>query len=379
MGQSPSLPGPLGTRFRVIGAGMSRTGTKTLNEALTILLDGPVHDSGIQSLGGPMEQIQAWLDIMELAPKAQTFSEQKKLDWLISEVLDGYVATMDCPAATLTPEIMRVYPDAIVIATTRNQVAWWKSMNYLNSMMGTWYLPLVVLWLHKTQVYGVWRERFHQIMKWRYQQEKIEEDTLRKHEDHLRQVVPPEKLFFYEVSQGWEPLCQILNVPIPDRPFPHNNSKGDAAQTFRDHVLIDFGYTEEPRVSELDAVRENIADMAELMIDAMVEDYSPSTSQVINIQVNDADGVERDMEIETDPGVQNIRHVHRRLKHLILRCQAEEEELRPSLEELLETCEEAVQIFEPHHCMNIRGYDYSVETDDAIRDIIQQNVLDADT
>ncbi|OTA94121.1 hypothetical protein M434DRAFT_71931 [Hypoxylon sp. CO27-5] len=237
MGQGPSLPGPPGTKFRVIGAGMSRTGTKTLNEALTILLDGPVHDSGIQSLGGPVNQIKTWLEIMELAPKAQTFSEQKKLDWLISEVLDGYVATMDCPAATLTPEIMRVYPDAIVIATTRDQAGWWKSMNYLNSLMGTWYLPLVVLWLHKTQVYGIWRERFHQIMLWRYNQEKIEEDTLRKHEEHLRQVVPPEKLFFYEVSQGWEPLCKILNVPIPDRPFPHNNSKGDAAQTFRDHII----------------------------------------------------------------------------------------------------------------------------------------------
>ncbi|KAI1772104.1 hypothetical protein F4818DRAFT_427720 [Hypoxylon cercidicola] len=237
MGQGPSLPGPPGTRFRVIGAGMSRTGTKTLNEALTILLDGPVHDSGIQSLGGPMPQIKAWLEIMDLAPRAQTFSEQKKLDWLISEVLDGYVATMDCPAATLTPEIMRVYPDAIVIATTRDQASWWKSMNYLNSLMGTWYLPLVVLWLYKTQVYGMWRERFHQIMKWRYQQEKIEEDTLRKHEDHLREVVPPEKLFFYEVSQGWEPLCKILNVPIPDRPFPHNNNKTAAAQTFRDHIV----------------------------------------------------------------------------------------------------------------------------------------------
>ncbi|KAJ8129280.1 hypothetical protein O1611_g4352 [Lasiodiplodia mahajangana] len=132
MGQQPSLPGPPGTKFRVIGAGMSRTGTKTLNEALTILLKGPVHDSGIQSLGGPVDQIGAWLQIMALAPKVQSFSDQKKLDWLLSSVLDGYVATMDCPAATLTPEIMRVYPDAIVIATTRDEISWWRSVRALD-------------------------------------------------------------------------------------------------------------------------------------------------------------------------------------------------------------------------------------------------------
>ncbi|KAI1347489.1 hypothetical protein F5Y01DRAFT_243027 [Xylaria sp. FL0043] len=237
MGQQPSLPGPPGTKFRVIGAGMSRTGTKTLNEALTILLKGPVHDSGIQSLGGPMDQISAWLRIMALAPKAQSFSDQKKLDWLLSSVLDGYVATMDCPAATLTPEIMRVYPDAIVIATTRDEESWWKSMSHLNSMMSTWYLPLIVLFLHKSQVYGVWMVRFSGIMQWRYKSEKIQEDTLRKHEQHLRDTVPPEKLYWYNVSEGWEPLCRILNVPVPDVPFPHNNNKMDASRVVRDHVV----------------------------------------------------------------------------------------------------------------------------------------------
>ncbi|KAJ8122390.1 hypothetical protein ONZ43_g1403 [Nemania bipapillata] len=220
MGQQPSLPGPPGTKFRVIGAGMSRTGTKTLNEALTILLNGPVHDSGIQSLGGPIDQIGAWLQIMALAPKAQSFSDQKKLDWLLSSVLDGYVATMDCPAATLTPEIMRVYPDAIVIATTRDELSWWR-----------------ILFLHKSQVYGVWMVRFSGIMKWRYNSEKIQEDTLRKHEQHLRDTVPPEKLFWYNVSEGWEPLCRILNVPVPDIPFPHNNNKMDASKVVRDHVI----------------------------------------------------------------------------------------------------------------------------------------------
>ncbi|KAK7953484.1 hypothetical protein PG996_014378 [Apiospora saccharicola] len=229
MGQAPSQPGPPGTKFRVIGAGMtlrSRTGTKTLNEALSILLDGPVHDSGIQSLGGPPDHQQKW-----------SFADEKKLDWLLSSVLEGYVATMDCPAATLTPELMRVYPDALVLCTTRSQDSWWRSMEYLNGMMGTWWLPLVVLWLRKSQIYGVWRVRFQQVMIWRYGDDRILEGTKQKHEDHLRAVVPPEKLFWYNVSEGWEPLCNILGVPVPDQPFPHNNNKSDARKVYQEHIV----------------------------------------------------------------------------------------------------------------------------------------------
>ena len=83
----------------------------------------------------------------------------------------------------------------------------------------------------------MWAGKFQSIMMWRYGDEMIVEDTIRKHEDHLRQVVPPEKLFWYKVSEGWEPLCRILDLPIPDQPFPHNNSKQDAREIYRECVL----------------------------------------------------------------------------------------------------------------------------------------------
>jgi len=43
------------------------------------------------------------------------------------------------------------------------------------------------------------------------------------HEDYIRRVVPPERLFFFNVKDGWEPLCKILNCPVPDEPFPRAN------------------------------------------------------------------------------------------------------------------------------------------------------------
>jgi hypothetical protein len=214
-----------------------RTGTKTLNEALSILLDGPCHDSGIQSLGGSMHEIKTWLEIMDFAPKQKTQEDFDKMDGMIRSIFDGYVATMDCPAATLVPEIMRAYPDAIVVATTRDQNSWWKSMKHMNGLMSNWYLPIVVLWLRKTQGYGEWGFKFQQLSKWRYGSEGIREPTKAIHEEHLKEAVPAEKLFWYHVKEGWEPLCKFLNVPIPDRPFPHNNSKSDAEKSWQRHVI----------------------------------------------------------------------------------------------------------------------------------------------
>ncbi|KAB5546900.1 hypothetical protein GE09DRAFT_1223931 [Coniochaeta sp. 2T2.1] len=236
MGQSPSQPLP-GAKVRVIGAGMCRTGTKSLNEALSILLSGPVHDSGVQSLGGTLHQVNAWLEIMRHAPYARTLAQQKYVEYLLADLTEGYVATVDCPAVTLTPELMALYPDGVVIATTRDQDSWWRSMEFVNGMMSNWYIAFLIMWVPKVGVYGRWRELFRGMTLWRYGDEMIVRDTLRKHEEHLRAVVPREKLFWYKVEDGWEPLCKILGVPVPDREFPHNNSRKDAKGTYRELVL----------------------------------------------------------------------------------------------------------------------------------------------
>ena len=35
--------------------------------------------------------------------------------------------------------------------------------------------------------------------------------------------MPADQLLVYEVKQGWEPLCEFLEVPVPDDPMPHLN------------------------------------------------------------------------------------------------------------------------------------------------------------
>lgn len=230
-----------GVQFQVIGAGMSRTGTKTLNQALTILLNGPVHDSGVHSTGGTFQQIRQWGELMVLtAKKDKTFADRKHIQYLVAALLDGYVATMDLPAAALTPELMDTYPDAIVIATTRSPESWWRSMQDMMTMTSNYHLPFVLMWVPKVNQYGFWREKFKQLALYRYNLDMFNPGSLELHENHLREVVPKDKLHWYEVKDGWEPLCKILNLPVPDVPFPHNNSRDDARQTYNQLLFVGF-------------------------------------------------------------------------------------------------------------------------------------------
>ncbi len=38
--------------------------------------------------------------------------------------------------------------------------------------------------------------------------------------EEVKKVVPKERLLVYEVKQGWKPLCEFLDLPIPEGEFP---------------------------------------------------------------------------------------------------------------------------------------------------------------
>ena len=139
----------------------------------------------------------------------------------------------EVPAVLLTEEIMRVYPDAVVIATTRDSKSWYKSTARMREMTERWYIPWVVFWMPKVNIFPTWDKLRRRMTVWRFGYEDFEEKTLGEHEAYLRKVVPPEKLFWFEPRDGWEPLCKILDVPVPDRPFPHSNKSEDANKVYR--------------------------------------------------------------------------------------------------------------------------------------------------
>jgi hypothetical protein len=47
------------------------------------------------------------------------------------------------------------------------------------------------------------------------------------HNEQVRRTVPTSQLLEFNVSQGWQPLCEFLNVPVPSQPFPNSNSTAE--------------------------------------------------------------------------------------------------------------------------------------------------------
>ena len=84
--------------LKVVGAGVSRTGTHSLKIALEQLLGGPCHHM-VEILGDPT-QAPGWIDAIEGRP----------VDWAIMPA--GYVSLVDWPGCSFWPYLLAVNPDA---------------------------------------------------------------------------------------------------------------------------------------------------------------------------------------------------------------------------------------------------------------------------
>ncbi|KAF7181850.1 hypothetical protein CNMCM7691_001147 [Aspergillus felis] len=244
MGQTASAPKP-GTQIQVIGAGLPRTGTASFSTALTILLDGPVYHGGTQTTRGPPSELKSWVRIL----RAWLEGEKRTVLSLIERRLVGYAAITDTPGCQLLPELLELYPDAMVVCTVRDPVAWEKSMNQIHSFTRLWFLKALLLplpgmrhfvdfsWLLRQQwsnLYGDGR-RFNSV--------KEVSDTLpqrgvySRHVAWLEENVPADRLVFFDVREGWEPLCKALGKDVPtDIPFPHINDSEQITRTARYHI-----------------------------------------------------------------------------------------------------------------------------------------------
>ncbi len=54
-------------------------------------------------------------------------------------------------------------------------------------------------------------------------------------------TVAPDRLLVFDVTQGWEPLCAFLDVPVPDEPFPHVNDRAVIRRQFGAVRAITYG------------------------------------------------------------------------------------------------------------------------------------------
>ena len=227
---------PSSKGFVVIGAGLPRTGTNSLRIALSHLLDGPVNHMYYIIENGLSESL-FWIDVLD--GKLNNSEIQKEFK------NRGFRASVDYPSAHLYKTLMKVFPEGKIILTVRDPESWYKSvMNTISwGHQQSKRFPLNLYnYLDYTE-----RKRQEMIGKVKFGSKSYHEiilegknEALKLYENWIAEVksnVPKDKLLIFDVKQGWKPLCQFLDVPEPNVPFPRTNDTETMKSFFKRRIL----------------------------------------------------------------------------------------------------------------------------------------------
>jgi len=210
--------------IKVIGAGFPRTGTMTLKKALETL--GYVETYHFKDLIARPEKLQYW---KELENNGNTNFEK---------LFDGYQATVDFPGYPYYKILLEKYPEAKVILTKRDFDKWYDSTYKTVWQAGPRTIFAKLAMLAKMIFNTSLRNTFKCIKFMRstylnkqfnnsFASKEHAKKVFFKHIEEVTNHVPKNQLLIYEVTEGWQPLCDFLNVEIPKEVFPHLNKKED--------------------------------------------------------------------------------------------------------------------------------------------------------
>jgi len=136
-------------------------------------------------------------------------------DW--DALFDGFTATVDFPACTSYAQLAEYYPDAKVVLTVRDPEKWFDSvqstifgkewMEFQPGSEAGAYMKATV----NDYFDGEMHDHDHLIRRFN------------EHVAEVRKTIEPKRLLVFEVTDGWEPLCEFLELSIPEGVFPHIN------------------------------------------------------------------------------------------------------------------------------------------------------------
>lgn len=199
----------------VIGAGFGRTGTLSLKGALETLGFNKCYHM-IEVFSEPSHSPQ-WL----------AAAQGKPVDW--DQLLNGYAASVDWPACYFYKELANQYPEAKVILSVRDPEAWFKSASNTIFPMIDGPLSDDDEMLRNQQIMAkeiILEQTFGGDLKNKDRAINI----YKQHIDDVKRVIPSERLLQFEAKQGWGPLCEFLDKPVPNEPYPRVNTSEDFAQ-----------------------------------------------------------------------------------------------------------------------------------------------------
>jgi sulfotransferase family protein len=198
--------------IKVIGAGFGRTGTLSLKHGLEMLgFDKCYH---MMEVHLNPTHAQIWKDLADgIEP-----------DW--HQLFEGYQASVDWPSCNFWRQQMVAFPEAKVILTRRDPEKWYTSiMNTIwPSSKASAASEDPAAKLRSSMVFSV---IWDGIFAGRMDDKDFVISQFEKHNQQVIGEVPAEKLLVYEPGDGWEPLCEFLQVPVPEAEYPRVNSTED--------------------------------------------------------------------------------------------------------------------------------------------------------
>lgn len=197
--------------MRVVGAGLGRTGTMSLKAALEKLLGGDCYH--MTEVFADPQHVKLWNEAVRAGGEPSGGWEQ---------IFGSYVATVDWPSCSFWEQLAAVYPDAVILASHRPAEAWWKSADATiwevmrrGSQEGneSWYSMVDALFRH--------------LFTPEYLTKEGSIAAYEAHYENVRAKADPDRLVWWSPGDGWGPICEALQIPVPDEGFPHANTTDD--------------------------------------------------------------------------------------------------------------------------------------------------------
>jgi Sulfotransferase domain len=206
--------------MRVIGAGLPRTGTLTQKLALEQLGLGPCYHW--VNLIADLNQVELWHRALD-----------GEAVW--DQVFAGQRSTVDWPGGYFYRELAERYPEAKVLLSVREPHAWERSFRDTIWMMCHGQSLMRLLSDARREIDPQWRRYLLLVdrMLWsgdapfaagHSQPARLIEEMVA-YNEQVKRTIAPQRLLVWEVGDGWEPLCEFLEVDVPSEPLPHANDR----------------------------------------------------------------------------------------------------------------------------------------------------------
>jgi Sulfotransferase domain len=202
--------------MKLIGAGLPRTATLSQKIALEMLGVGPCY-----------HMVNVTSDLDRIAQWSRAFAGEP--DW--PEIFAGCNSMVDWPGSFYYRELIEAYPDAKVLLSVRPGDAWVRSMekticaflygdNLMNDLSAA-RARIDPRWGALTDLMKAMWKRTDLLDYGADGGATASAAAMERYNDEVAQSV--DRLLVWSPADGWEPLCEFLEVPVPDAPFPHVN------------------------------------------------------------------------------------------------------------------------------------------------------------